>query len=349
MHVGAIITIPSGNPPQRGNSHAHALPENRNGASLLAGSPIAHWDVLGESVLNRVLQRLQTFGVSEIVVIPDDSAAEDWADYAATPQRNSWPIWDDVVSRYLSFGLETLLLVRVGAYVEVDVQDLFSFHREICSPVTQLYDEQGALDFLVIDGRELRDGTGSFRSRLKAVLPKHRRYPFTGYTNRLKDAGDFRRLAKDALWGRAAIRPLGHEVQPNVWVGEGAEIDNSANFAPPAYVGKKSRVNAACTVGEASTVEQYCEVDCGTQVIDSSVLPHTYLGMGLNVRNAVISEHTLFHLGRNVQMQFHDSRLIGDVPATRRLLRSARSFLRAADSFVAADQYCQPGSHNWHL
>jgi hypothetical protein len=296
--------------------------------------------MLGASVLSRTAERLRISGVTEITVVPEDGTS-------APPDSgfefiNRVPEWDSVVSRYLDYGLKTLLLVRASSYVELDVLDFLRYHRETSSCVTQVYDQRGAFDLLAIDASYLRDELGAFHGCLKSPA----RYPFLGYSNRLGDAHDFRQLVKDALFGRAAIRPLGQEIAANVWAHEDAWIDESTRVVGPAYVGKNSRVHADCTISGASSIEQQCEIDCSTTVDDCCILPRTYCGLGLTVRNAIASEDTLLHLGRNVELQFHDRRLMG-VFRERGLWEQARSFLSApvSASFVP----CQPTNSNWHL
>jgi hypothetical protein len=329
VHVGAIITIP--------------FSFSAGGELWESGHfpPIAYWDVLGASVLTRVVERLRISGVSEISVLREGTTIvepDSGVEFVKCGRE-----WDDVVSRYLGYGLETLLLVRIGPYVELDVSDFLRFHREISSPVTQVFDRYGALDLLAIDAAHLRDQAGSIRRSLKSYA----RYAFSGHANRLRCIQDFRQLAKDALFGRVGIRPIGREIAADVWVNEDAWLDESAQIVAPAYIGKNSRVHAACTISGASAVERLCEVDCGTSVDDSCILPHTYLGMALKVHNAVASEHTLFHLGRNVQLQFHDRRLLG-VSSERRLLGQTVSLSSALIPAPFAP-YSQPTESDWHL
>jgi hypothetical protein len=296
--------------------------------------------VLGASPLSRTVERLRISGVSEISVLREDGTS-------AQPDSglgfiDCVPEWDSVVSRYLGYGLKTLLLIRIGPYVELDVTDFLRFHRETSSPITQVYDQHGALDLLAIDAAHLRDKVGSFDSTLKSEAC----YPFVGYVNRLQDAHGFRQLVKDALFGRAAIRPIGREIAANVWVNEDAWVDESSRIFGPAYIGRNSRVHAACTISGASSIEQECEIDCGTTVDDCCILSRTYLGMALTVRHAVASEDTLLHLGRNVELQFHDRRLMGAL--RREAWWQVRSCLSAPVP-ASLNPYSQPTNPNWHL
>jgi NDP-sugar pyrophosphorylase family protein len=281
--------------------------------------------------------RLRISGVSEISVLREDmtdTSPESGLEFITCGRES-----DDVLSRYLAYGLQTLLVVRLGPYVELDVNDFLRFHRETSSPVTQVFDRHGSLDLLAIEAAHLRDRMSTVRRSFKSRA----RYLFGGWVNRLRDIRDFRQLAKDALLGRVGIRPMGREIAANVWVNEDAWVEESAQIIGPAYIGKNSRVRANCTISGASSIEQECEVDCGTIVDDCCILPRTYLGMALKVHNAVASEHTLFHLGRNVQLHLHDRRLMGVFPE-RGLLGQARAFLSAS-----LDPNGQPTNSFWHL
>ena len=342
-NIGVIVTIAG--PAHTGSDGVGGAPRKRiektkATSPLLMGSPAAACDVLGQSIMDRVVARLRGFGAQRISIISEGKLAACTATsanaslYRAGSTPGFWPAWDSVVSEYLNQGMETLLLVRLGPYVEVDLLDLLRFHRETASPLTQVYHRQDALDLVVVDAARLRDGTGSFRSRLSGLIPQRQRYAFTGYANRLTEPADFRRLVQDAFSGRCGgIRPVGREVRPRIWYGENARVDRSATIVAPAFIGAETCVEASCTISGASSVERQCEVDCGTSVDDCCVFPGTYLGMGLNVTHALVKGSRLFHLNRNIEMEISDSRLIGATSPSRQLGRRARSVLGANGTF----------------
>jgi hypothetical protein len=315
VHIGAIVTVSNRFPLQIGCRQASTAGHTPKSATL----SIARWDVLGKSVLERVVERLQVFGVEEVSVIaePDLKPVSGTTDGAS----DFWTECENVLARYLSFDVETLLLMRVGPYIELDITEFLRFHRETASTMTQVYDQQGPLDLVAVDGETLRLGNGSFHNRLQSLIRQHQRYDFSGYSNRLKQAGDYRQLVRDALSGRVAIRPAGKEILANIWIGDGAEIHPSAQLQAPAYIGRNSRLRAGCFVSEASAIEQHCELDHGTVVSDSCVLAGTYVGAGLRVRGAVACQNVFFHLARNVEMQFRDPRLLGEAFKARGFLQ----------------------------
>src|SRR5437762_11742567 len=107
--------------------------------------------------------------------------------------------------------METLLLVRLGPYVELDYSDFLRFHRESAAALTQANHALGAMDLIAVDAKQLRDTKDSFRARLSAMIADRREYRFTGYLNALADPADFRRSEE---------RRVGKECRSRVWVGD---------------------------------------------------------------------------------------------------------------------------------
>ena len=348
MYIGAILTIAGR--PHLEREHLSSLPRKRlethaSPSQLLLGRPVALWDLLGKTVLDRTIERLRIFGIDRISVISENSGRNlsnerlgSSLTEVGTGQSSFWSEWDSIVSDYLNHEMETLLLVRLGSYTEVDFSDLFTFHRQSGTALTQVQHAQGALDLVVADAKQLRSGIGSFRSRLSAMLPERSRYEFKGYLNRLTRPADFRRLVEDALLGRCAIRPVGEEVSAHIWLGEGAYVEPSAIVIGPAYVGMNSYVGPACTISGSSTIERQCKVDFGTVVDASCILPRTYVGMGLSVANAIVGNGKVYHLGRDVQVSIADQRLIGDTFRSRDLVRNARTLFESVLSTRSAQR-----------
>jgi NDP-sugar pyrophosphorylase family protein len=302
VHVGAILTVPR-------ETHLDRESDEECDSRGEKSRPIACLEVLGESLLDRILVRLRASGVNESTVIfePAQGPVQDLDGCS-----DFWKQWEDAVGKYLNYQLRTLLLFRIGPYVELDVPDFVQFHRGAGNPMTQAVDLHGPLDLVAIDGEELQNGSGSFRGRLRAILPRQQKYKFSGYSNRLRTLQDFRRLVKDSLQGQAAIRPHGREIRSDVWLGEGAVIHESSQVHGPAFIGRNTQIKADCVISGYSVIERDCTVDCGTSISDSCVLAGTYVGMGLKVANSIVAGASLFHLGRNLQMRVDDPRIIGD-------------------------------------
>jgi hypothetical protein len=323
VNIGAIVTVAQGREAEDATG-GEGIP-SRPLVEGLVESPIACHEFLGQTLLQRTLQDLREFGVRQQSVLFEERGCESLGCSQPPTSGKFFFTWENAVAQQLNEGAEILFLIRLGAYVEIDFSDLLRFHRETSSVLTQVYGKRSAFDLGVVSSSQLRTEPGSYRRRLSALIPYHGRYTFRGYSNRLSEPQDFRRLVHDALIGRNSIRPMGTEVGPNLWLGEDASVDSTACLAAPAYVGANTSVKGSCTIAGATAIERDCEVDFGTTVTDSCVLAGTYLGMGLNVVHSIVGPNRLFHLDRNIGMEISDSRLIGRRLTTPLLSRLTKS------------------------
>jgi carbonic anhydrase/acetyltransferase-like protein (isoleucine patch superfamily) len=316
VRVGAIVTVPGGT---RTEDSAF---EDRSCFPYLFRYPLACHDILGETLLQRTLNSLRDSGVQQRTVLFEETGSESLFPSRVPSVGEFFSAWEASVGQQLDRGAEILLLIRLGAYLELDYGQLLDFHRQTSGVLTQVYDQKSAFEIAVVNTNQLQGDKGSYRGRLSAVIPYHRRYEFSGYSNRLREPQDFRRLVRDALLHRNSIRPVGEEVSPEIWFGEGTTVDATSRISAPAYIGAHTRVKGSCLINGATSIERDCEVDFGTTVTDSCVLPETYVGIGLNLVHSIVTANKLFHLDRNVEIEILDRNLVGKQRSIRTLTKS---------------------------
>src|SRR5262249_20634601 len=78
-----------------------------------------------------------------------------------------------------------------------------------------------------------------------------------------------------------------------------------------------------------SSIEHHAEVDCGSVVENSTVLPYCYVGAGLDLAHSVAGMRQVANLRRDVTVEIPDPKLIDLVSATsgKKLVNSAMEFL----------------------
>lgn len=263
--------------------------------------PIASLKILGQSILQRTIDRLHSAGVRAISVVSEGGVDQSFMLGALLKQASK--------------GFKKVLLIRLGAYVEVDYVELLKFHYEAGATVTRICDADGPLDFWVLNptpvlGREINLDTPAEVGGDQPLL-----YLTTGYVNRLEDARSLQRLAEDSLLGRCAMRPRGEEIERGVWVDVGARIHRSATILAPAYIGRGTRVRASASVNRFSAIEECCLVDHGAVIEHSSILPDTYIGKGIAVAHAVVDGNRLMHLRSDISVTIDDAKIIGRAPS----------------------------------
>jgi NDP-sugar pyrophosphorylase family protein len=301
----------------------------------LAAVPLAYLDVLGATVLERVVRRLRQLGVSSISLISGASdEVRPYAERAAlcanvsvteTAIGEFWERAEESFEQFRQDGAELVLIVRIGPYIELDYEELIQHHIDKHCRMTSVISPEGEpLGTFVVDASRRADASMLLGSALRQVRDDCERFQAQRYINPLRTAGDLRRLALDAFLEKNSIRPVGREIKPGVWVADGARIHRKARVVAPAYVGAYSKVRAAALVTRTSVIEHHAEVDCGTVVENSTILPFTYVGAGLDVMHSVVGFRRLAHLVRNVEVEISDARLIG-ISAAEAISRLAGS------------------------
>jgi hypothetical protein len=273
-------------------------------------------DILGQSVLQRTINRLRDAGMGLISVFNHENRVG----------KSQPEAWEKAVLDYARSGVERILLLSLGAYSEVDFNDLLGFHTANGCVVTNVSDDEGPLGLSVVDAKAV-DSEALVRNRLSALASCSSSYEFPGYCNRLDTAADYRRLALHGLTGLCQLKPRGREIGPGIWIGDGARINKSARILGPAYVGAGSRLRPGVFVAGGSSIERNCDIDCGTVIENSSILPRTYLGPGLHVSQSLVNGSRLTHLGRNLEVELAETNLLGWTGnrASRRLLETLGS------------------------
>ena len=298
-----------------------------------ADIPLALLDVVGKSVVHHVADRLRCAGVEAITALTTEALCEPTVlpdrqlQPACRPADDTWRAAEEAFSAYADEGVENVLLLRLGPYAEFDLSDLLHFHRSRRQNATLIFDRNGPLDAAVVQAVRRNDAAHLIRNGLRVSRVPAEPYVTQAYVNRLQSAPDLRRLGQDALLMRCDIHPQGHELKPGVWVAERARIHRTARVLAPAFVGAHAKLRAASVVTRCSTVEHHAEVDCGTVLEDTTVLPYTYVGTGLDAAHAVAGFGRVAQLRRQAEVEIADSRLLGIVTAsaTWRAVKSAAS------------------------
>lgn len=289
--------------PSGGNSSTLSLEVT----PLSERTPLVCVEVLGLSVVGRLIEDLRRSGVDTISVFADASVAAPQTGIHSSDKltvrttKDCWAAAKEVPA--YNERAESTLVVHVSAYIELDLEDLLQFHREQGQGVTRAFDNEGPLGVWIVDHNRLEEFE-DLQTALRASSPA--RYLVRGYVNRLEHPRDLRRLVADGLTSRCRLRPLGVETRPGVWIDDGAHVNRDARVVAPVYVGRGAKVEAQCLITRCSNVESNCHVDYGTVVEDSSILTNTYIGIGLDLSHSIVEGNNLLNLERNVTLEIAD-------------------------------------------
>lgn len=299
------------------------------------GVPLAMLDLLGASLLNRVTHRMHQQGINSIAVIseydqfPDRHLSHDLRWFKAT-NGQFWRFAEAVFNDFAQNGAELIVVLRLSSYITVDYEKLVQFHLDHHSRLTRVCDQQGeALDLFVISASRRNDAAFIFRNMFERFRVPPDVFVLDDNQNRLQTVADFRRLALESFTGKNGIEPHGEQIKPGVWVAPGARVHRDARIVAPAYLGAYARVRALAVITRGSVVERNAEIDCGTVVENSTVLPFSRIGAGLDVSFSVVGFRHIYHLQREVAVEVADAKLL-DMASTSVTVRALTDMVNLA-------------------
>ncbi len=323
MGLGAVVVIGA---KSQGLSQSRVQPPTVSDGpegSLLA-EPLECSEVAGRSLAERSLERFGAVNLEAISVLVESEA---FIPPFRTDCKNvEFRVASDLstairqeLSSYSQRGIEHAFVNWASVYVETDLLDLFSFHREARQAATPTFDQQGPLPLWVVDCAKAQHLPTENLLRIAGQngAPE---YFIREYVMRVDHPRDLRQVASDMLRGRCRTGPYGRELRPGVWLDEGAEIHRRARVVAPAYIGAHSKVRADALITRFSNIERDCCIDCGTVVEDSSVLANTSVGIWLDLCHAVVRENMLLNLERDVLIEILDARVLRATGATRKFV-----------------------------
>lgn len=279
---------------------------------------LAGVELLGESLFARLVQQLGT-AFDRTSVFVDSSLALDIDDVCEIDAYATGEIWRGAERSLVEAkeaGVDSVLLVEAGAYVDFDPADLIRFHRDCGNYITRARDKRGPLDIWVVDPNIVEENR-SLPNTLHNAGEPH--YWVPGYVNRMETLQDLRRLVADGLSSRSGFRPRGFEVRPGVWMGEGAEVERGARIVAPAFLGRDVKISEQCLITRSSNIESNCHIDYGTAVEGSSILTGSYVGIGLDLCHSIADGACLLNLSREVMLEIADPVVMRPMPQKLRV------------------------------
>ena len=189
-----------------------------------------------------------------------------WKDITA---EQVWRAAEDQFDELVHDGAEIVLVIRLGAYAEVEIDPLLQFHLDQRNHTTQVEAGDGPLDFFILSGSRRNDAAFLLRNRLTKMRVQTRPFLTNGYVNRLRSEVDLRRLALDSFSQKTSIAPVGEQVRPGVWVAFGARIDRSVRLVAPCFVGERPKhaVERRCVGRHRDAPQVGIVIDSGCRML----------------------------------------------------------------------------------
>jgi len=294
-------------------------------------------EIAGKTAVDRIAERLRQHGVESTTVVLDGpvvpevrnrSSILDSPNCINSTRERFWRAAEGAFNELIQDGADVVILVRLGSYAEVDFERLVQSHIDQHARVTQVWAESRPLEIFCISSSRRNDAASLFRSQLKKCRSDCSAFEHYGYVNALQSARDLRQFVIDVLTLVTATGPTGAEYRPGVWMEPGAILERGSRVLAPAFVGAFARVRSGSVITRCSSIEHHAEVDCGTVVENSTLLPFCHLGAGLDLSHSVAGPGRIASLRRDSSVDVQDPKLLTYTPPA-----SVRRFGSAALEF----------------
>lgn len=281
-------------------------------------------DVAGKSALERTAERLQKFGASPVTAVIEGEpynggikSISSISQVVATPDR-FWRAAESAFSDLVQSGAELVILVRLGAYAEIDFESMVQFHLDRQCRVSQAKQNGQVLEVFCISASRRNDAASLFRSKLTHCRSDCPQFENFGYLNPLADSLDLRQFAIDVLTLKTETSPAGEQIRPGVWAASRAQIEKGARVLAPAFIGSCARIRSGAVITRCSSIEHHAQVDCGTIVENASLLPYSYIGAALELAHSVAGFSCIWNLRRDCVVRISDVKLLRHSVASSR-------------------------------
>lgn len=114
-------------------------------------------------------------------------------------------------------------------------------------------------------------------------------YIAEGYWSDIGNLEQYRQAHYDLLNGKIKLDPLGQEIVPGVWAGEGAEIEHGAEISGPVYLGEYTKVRKGARIEPYTVIGAHGLVQNDASIKRSILWNHVYVGDGCEIRGAILA------------------------------------------------------------
>ncbi len=141
------------------------------------------------------------------------------------------------------------------------------------------------------EGREFDFSKNLFPMMLENKMPLYG-YVADGYWCDVGTLEQYRQTHSDIMSGLVDVRIGGNEIDDNIWIGEGSEIEKGAKLIAPVIIGPQTRISRRAVVGDHSVIGSRCLVSEDSEIRRSVIWSNCYMGNGTQVRGAIVCART---------------------------------------------------------
>jgi len=166
---------------------------------------------------------------------------------------------------------------------------------------------------LIPDDRPYDFSKDLFPVMLESGFPLYG-YVADGYWTDVGNLEQYLTVHRDILDGLVDVNVPGHKLENNVWLGDGAEIDESVSLSGPVLIGNHVKIEAGSKVREYSAIGNNVVVKRDNFLHRSIIMDNTYIGPSCHIRGSILARNCDIKSGVRIDegAVLGDDCLVGD-------------------------------------
>lgn len=166
---------------------------------------------------------------------------------------------------------------------------------------------------LIPDDRPYDFSKDLFPQMLESKFPLYG-YVAEGYWTDVGNLEQYVAAHRDILDGLVEVKVPGHRMDSDVWLGDGAEIDDSVNISGPVLVGSHVKIESNSKVREYTVLGNNVVVKRDNFLHRSIIMDNTYVGPSCHIRGSVLARNCDIKSGVRIDegAVLGDDCLVGD-------------------------------------
>jgi len=124
------------------------------------------------------------------------------------------------------------------------------------------------------------------------------------------------------------------EVEKGVWISRGVALHPNVKIIPPVFIGDFCQILEGARIGPNSVIEKHCLIDHNSQIEESLICRHSYIGEGLSLQNSIVDRNLLVNLSLKTAVPIQDDFILSEIKSFDLHLRVLNGIKRAGALFL---------------
>ncbi|MDX2034216.1 MAG: hypothetical protein SF339_26310 [Blastocatellia bacterium] len=103
------------------------------------------------------------------------------------------------------------------------------------------------------------------------------------------------------------------EIAPGIWIGRHSRVHPQANLFAPLLIDDYCQIEAGAVIGPNAVIGHGSLIECGSVLEDALVLPQSYVGEGLHLKQTVIAGRRLYSARNRMLVDVADRAILDDL------------------------------------